>query len=199
MCISAASGFAESTLTRSPRPRQPKLWISPGGTSIRCSVRWKRIRKDRQACCHAISKSRCIGLSATPTNAGTNMPRSNICCWRSPTPRISLQAPAGAPLSRRHAAEVVALAEHDAVVAQDVVGRGDVEIEVRKRKAGQILAGREVHGSGAYLHLDRAPRGCEECVHRMGFDECRRHSYPGVEFLEGCLVVLETRRLDADQ
>src|SRR5260221_6351112 len=33
----------------------------------------------------------------------------------------------------------------------------------------------------------------------MGFNERRRLSYPGVEFLEACLVVLEARRLDADQ
>ena len=36
----------------------------------------------RPTCCHAISKSRCIGLSPMPMSAGTNMPRSNICCWR---------------------------------------------------------------------------------------------------------------------
>jgi DNA-binding response OmpR family regulator len=31
-------------------------------------------------CYHAISKSRCIGLSPMPMSAGMNMPRSNICC-----------------------------------------------------------------------------------------------------------------------
>ena len=40
--------------------------------------------------CHAISKSR-FGLSPTPMSGGTNMPRSNICCWR--LPRIRTQLP----------------------------------------------------------------------------------------------------------
>src|SRR5215468_747706 len=59
-------------------------------------------------------------------------------------------------LLRGHVAEVVTLAEHNSVVAQDIVGSGDVEIEVRKRETGQVLAGRETHCFGAGLHLDGA-------------------------------------------
>ena len=36
------SGCVAYTLTKWPRPRQPKLWTSPGSTSILCSARWKR-------------------------------------------------------------------------------------------------------------------------------------------------------------
>src|SRR6516165_7941626 len=59
-------------------------------------------------------------------------------------------------LLRGHVAEVVTLAEHNSVVAQDIVGSGDVEIEVRKRETGQVLAGREAHRFRADLYLDRA-------------------------------------------
>ena len=42
-----------------------------GSTSTRCSVRWKRTRprKDRRACCHAISKSRSSGSAHANNDA----------------------------------------------------------------------------------------------------------------------------------
>src|ERR1700689_609099 len=44
MSIGAESASAASTPTRSPRPRGPRSWISPGSISTRCNARWKRIR-----------------------------------------------------------------------------------------------------------------------------------------------------------
>src|SRR5712692_466455 len=70
-------------------------------------------------------------------------------------------------LLRGHVAEVVTLAEHNSVVAQDVVGSGDVEIEVRKRETGQVLAGREAHRFRADLHLDGALCSGEKSVRRV--------------------------------
>src|SRR5215472_163561 len=48
-CTSEGLGSAASILTRSPRQRWPRSWISPGSTSIRCSARWKRTSKEGQA------------------------------------------------------------------------------------------------------------------------------------------------------
>src|SRR6266851_5470462 len=70
-------------------------------------------------------------------------------------------------LLRGHVAEVVTLAEHNSVVAQDVVGSGDVEIEVRNRETGQVLAGREAHSFRADLHLDGALCSGEKSVRRV--------------------------------
>ena len=47
---------------------------------LQCTLEKDLARKEGRECCHAISKSRCIGPSPMPMSAGTNMPRSNICC-----------------------------------------------------------------------------------------------------------------------
>src|SRR5690349_607657 len=44
-----------------------------------------------------------------------------------------------------HAGEEIRLAERQAIVPQDVVRRGDVEIEIRQRHAGEIVDARLAH------------------------------------------------------
>src|SRR5262245_20561823 len=68
-------------------------------------------------------------------------------------------------------ADVVALADLDAVVAQDVVGGGDVEIEVRQRMPEQVLLAVELDLAAAHLHHHLALLGAVYLADPHGLHE----------------------------
>src|ERR1043165_2969768 len=61
----------------------------------------------------------------------------------------------------------IALADLDAIVAQDVVGGGGVEIEVRQAKTDEDLFAGQFHGGAAHRQLDDARLGAVEL---LGFE-----------------------------
>ena len=90
--------------------------------------------------------------------------------------------------ARSQRTDEVGLAERDAVVAQDVVGRGKVKIEVRQREHEQEVEAREVDGMAAELPRDRAVLGAVDLrgLERLDGRRCT---------LDACDQVRE-RRLD---
>src|SRR4051812_31089256 len=74
---------------------------------------------------------------------------------RVPYTSTPVRTPKFAPAFRASGrADVVALRQLDAVVAQDVVRRGHVEIEIGQRKPEQVLHAGEVDFPGAELQVD---------------------------------------------
>src|SRR5260370_23616281 len=62
----------------------------------------------------------------------------------------------GQSLGGGNRAEKVAFAQDHTIVPQNVVGRGDVKIEIRQREACQVLAWRELHRLLAQWKVDYA-------------------------------------------
>ena len=97
------------------------------------------------------------------------------------------------------AAEKIALADLDSGVAQNVVGRRQVEKEIREREMQEIVRARHLHLVGAEREHDLAVRAG---VDRLGVEtseEIERLANAGLQFFERGLIILVGRRLHAGE
>src|SRR5262249_23716110 len=93
-------------------------------------------------------------------------------------------------LSCGHIAQVVTLAEHDAIVSPNVVGRRDVGIEIRQGEARQVLPWYQTNDGRARFHLDFSVLLSRKPISGMRFDIRRCPPNAVVQLVEGYLVVL---------
>jgi adenine/guanine phosphoribosyltransferase-like PRPP-binding protein len=100
---------------------------------------------------------------------------------------------------RASAAEEVTFAERHAIVAQDGVGRGHVELEVGVHPAQKIVGALEAHFLSGHLDRDRA---LLSAVDLIGPDGCQKFQHladAGLQVLEGGLGVGVRRHLALGQ
>src|SRR5690242_11720921 len=112
-----------------------------------------------------------------------------------PTPRMVQQ---GATADRRarcslllRAGDEVGLAQLRARLAQDHVGGGAVEVEIRDHEAEQVVLALEVHLAVAHLQVDVAALAAVDLLGLEALDVIDHALDARVELLEGRLVVLE--------
>jgi hypothetical protein len=96
-------------------------------------------------------------------------------------------------------AQIVALADLDAVVAQDVVGGRDVEIEIRHRMAEQELQALVAGFLVASLDHDLLVFGAVDLLRGDGLDEGDCLGDAGLEVGQSLFVVLVYRNLYSSQ
>src|SRR6185369_2337890 len=96
----------------------------------------------------------------------------------------------------RWIAEEIALAELHAVVPQDVVGGGDVEVEVRPGEALQVLLAAEFRVLAAQLEDHFAPLGAVDLLRLQRLHEIEGLGDACFQLGEGLLVVLVLGHLD---
>src|SRR5581483_4110120 len=123
--------------------------------------------------------------SASAPPAARKALRSMALPDRPPRARSRSRGDAGSGRS-----DVVALRELDAVVAKDVVRRGDVEIEVRQRVSEQVLHAGEVDLARAELEMDLLVLGAFELRRGDALDEVDGLRDTRLELGEGLLGVL---------
>src|SRR5690349_9665696 len=100
-------------------------------------------------------------------------------------------------LVRLDPAHEVALADLKPVVAQDVVGSGQVEIEIAERKMVKIGGAWEAHILSADLERDRPCGRIGELLFFESADEIERLVDARLKLGEGLLLIGKTRHRDA--
>src|SRR5262245_64607539 len=111
--------------------------------------------------------------------------------WRELRPTKDLQ--------RHRRAHEVALAELDAGVAQDVVGGGAVEIEIRQDEVEQQRLSGELALVGAELERDVLVLGAVDLRRLEGLAEVNDLGEPGLELGESSLGIRQVRHRDAGE
>src|SRR5215831_13314046 len=96
----------------------------------------------------------------------------------------------------RRSAHEVHLADLDADMAQDRVGRGGVEEEVREREAEQVLLALEGEVTARRLHHDIAGFAAVDLFWREALDVRDRLGDTGLEIGEACFGIGERWRLN---
>src|SRR5580704_3191398 len=111
----------------------------------------------------------------------------------------SATAPASNHLHRDRAQEI-ALADLHAAVTQDRVGGGQMEIDVRQHEMVEIIVAFHLALIGRAERKGDLTIGCGiDLLGIEGLEKGHGPCEPGLELIDGRLVVLETGRLDAGQ
>src|SRR5580700_9550424 len=194
--LSRSKAKWKTTIAASATPRAASIAAKRGepSASRRCAARieLRRSMTERPAA---------NGMGAPSGRIREGAPRARA--RRRRHPGASASSGRRAPLPPASAcsdeAQEVALAELDAVVAQEGIGGGRVKVEIRQGEEQQIIAALHMRVLARDLQRDVLVLGAVDLLGFQPVDEGERRRDTGLQFREARFLVLMLGRFDAGE